>query len=275
MAVDVPVPVESPDCPRCGASVEVVEQPASVEDILPQRVHTIRCFRVDEARCRVYGGNGRGLHIGLAAGQGGASAHRTGPDVMAQALTLHYHLGRPLSKVPEQNLSAVEKTKNGRARAFSGDLKATLREVIKVWQECRAGTCGLETYRERGSRFRQRLDHQLCDRRLKDTDHQRLLDGIGRRHDRGRVLLFPMHPEIEPTKNRAERGLRGAVFARKVSHCSKNERGAQTYEAMKSVTATLALRGQSVAGALADLIKGMPVSVDVVRQSITQKRYLF
>jgi transposase len=100
---------------------------------------------------------------------------------------------------------------------------------------------------------------QLRDRRLKDTHHQRLLNGIGRQHDRGRVLLFLEHPEIKPTNNLAERELRGAVIARKVSHCSKNEHGARVYEVMKSVTATLALRGHSVAKALADLIQGMPM----------------
>jgi len=83
-----------------------------------------------------------------------------------------------------------------------------------------------------------------------DSDHQRLLDGIGRQHDCGRVLLFLERPEIEPTNNRAEPGLRGAVIARIVSHCSKNERGAAIYEAMKSVTATLALRGYRVAAGL-------------------------
>jgi hypothetical protein len=55
------------------------------------------------------------------------------------------------------------------------------------------------------------------------------------------------------------------VIARKVSHWSKNERGAWTYGAMKSVTATLALRGHSVAMALADLIQGRPMPAAVAR----------
>lgn len=75
-------------------------------------------------------------------------------------------------------------------------------------------------------------------------------------HDCGRVPLFLHDPAIEPTNNRAERGLRPAVIAR--SHCSKNERGPSIYETMKSITATLALRGLHVASALADLIRSMP-----------------
>ncbi|MDB6133172.1 MAG: family transposase [Verrucomicrobiales bacterium] len=61
---------------------------------------------------------------------------------------------------------------------------------------------------------------------------------------------------MEPANNRAERGLRGAVIARKVPHCSKNERGARTCEVLKSITATLALRGHQVSSALASMIMG-------------------
>jgi hypothetical protein len=59
------------------------------------------------------------------------------------------------------------------------------------------------------------------------------------------------------------------VIARKVSHCSKNEKGARVYEAMKSVTATLALRGHSVSRALADLIQGMPMPTALITSTIT------
>ena len=91
--------------------------------------------------------------------------------------------------------------------------------------------------------IREKITDELRHRVLKDRDNPRLLDGIGRQHRNGKVLLFLERPEIEPTNNRAERGLRGAVIARKVSHCSKNERGAGIYEVMKSITATIALRG--------------------------------
>ena len=138
-------------------------------------------------------------------------------------------------------------------------------DTIGVSHKHRTGTCGLEAYGERGARIRRRHDRQPRDWRVKVTDHQRLMDGIGTQHDRGRVLLLLGHPEIEPTNNREERGLRGAVIARKVSHCSKNEQGARVYEAMRSATATHALRGPSVARALADLIQGMPMPAAVAR----------
>jgi hypothetical protein len=58
-------------------------------------------------------------------------------------------------------------------------------------------------------------------RRLRDRDNQRLLEGVGRQHDRQRVLNFLTNPEVEPTNSRAERPLRPAVIDRKVSDCSR------------------------------------------------------
>ncbi|RYD29186.1 MAG: hypothetical protein EOP86_22060 [Verrucomicrobiaceae bacterium] len=114
------------------------------------------------------------------------------------------------------------------------ELKVTLlREAIRLGRDHRTGECAPEPYRERRRPIRQKLDRQLRDRRLRDPDNQRLLDGIGVQHDNRRVLLFPERPEIEPANNRAERGLRGAVIARKVSHCFKNERGARTCDFTK------------------------------------------
>ena len=43
---------------------------------------------------------------------------------------------------------------------------------------------------------------------------------------------------MEPTNNRAERILRPAVIARKVSHCSKNLRVAEAFAAFVSIAQT-------------------------------------
>jgi transposase len=155
-----------------------------------------------------------------------------------------------------QNLSKVEAVKTGRAKTFSRQLKAILREGLKLWQDYRQREMTLRVYRRRGREIARRLDVHLRDRTLSDADNQRLLDGIGYQHDRDRLTLFLRRPEIEPTNNRAERGLRPAVIARKVSHCSKNQRGAKTYAVMKTLFATLALRTNDVIGAFAELLRG-------------------
>jgi hypothetical protein len=63
-------------------------------------------------------------------------------------------------------------------------------------------------------------------------------------------------PKVPPTNNHAERLLRPAVIARKVSQCSKNEKGAKTYAMMKSICVTLKLRGANIGKGLAKLIAG-------------------
>ncbi|MBM3459749.1 MAG: transposase [Armatimonadetes bacterium] len=66
-----------------------------------------------------------------------------------------------------------------------------------------------------------------------------LLNELGRHHDAGKRLRFLGTPRVEPTNNRAERELRPAVIARKVSHCSKNAAGTEACSALVSVIETL------------------------------------
>jgi len=62
---------------------------------------------------------------------------------------------------------------------------------------------------------------------------------VGTQHDQGHIPRFLFHDGVEATNNRAERDLRPAVIARKVSHCSRNQRGARAFEAFTSVIQTL------------------------------------
>ena len=110
-----------------------------------------------------------------------------------------------------------------------------------MWRQQRTGT--VSDYADRTEQIEQDLTYLLRPRRLRDADNQRLLDGIGLQHDRQRVLNFLDNPEVEPTNNRAERALRPAVIARKVSHCSRNERGSEAFAAFTSVARTTVKRG--------------------------------
>jgi hypothetical protein len=159
-----------------------------------------------------------------------------------------------------KNIKEALKDKNVRdpvekaAIKFGQELSELLREAIKLWRAYRnQEISGQELKRQRES-IHERLSQHLRPRELADPDAQRLLDGIGLRHDNGQLLLFLDHPKIEPTNNSAERGLRGAVIARKVSHCSKNETGAETYAKIKSVVETLRVRGRDWLKSLAEVI---------------------
>jgi transposase len=155
-----------------------------------------------------------------------------------------------------KNCSRVHENKVGRGREFTGRLMELLREGIALWHEYDDGKLELEPYREKGARLSERLAEHLRERTVSDPDNQRLLDGIGEQYRQGRVTLFLECPEIEPTNNRAERGLRPAVISRKVSQCSKNERGSRAYATMKTVFCTLAMRTKDVLGAFVTLVQG-------------------
>jgi hypothetical protein len=135
-----------------------------------------------------------------------------------------------------RNASAVLHKKSGRARQFGTRLKELLRGSIQLWREKKQGD--MPDYEERAAQIEAELTHHLRDRVLKDKDNQRLLNGIGGQNDRGSLLLFLHVPGVEPTNNRAERALRPAVIARKVSQCSKNERGAYAFAAFVSLAQT-------------------------------------
>jgi len=136
---------------------------------------------------------------------------------------------------------AVLVTKHGRGRSFGKQLKALLAEALALRRAQRAGV-GVD-YAERVRDLEARLEHHLRDRLLPDRDNQRLLDEVGRHHDSGNLLRFLQDPQVEPTNNTAERALRPAVIARKVSQCSKTQDGAESLAAFVSLCQTFGQRG--------------------------------
>jgi hypothetical protein len=133
----------------------------------------------------------------------------------------------------KRNINEVVEEKAGPARGFGLKLKSILREARQLWRDHRAGKA--TNFQAEAERIEDELTIHLRSRILKDDDNQRLLDGIGLQHDRGRILLFLRDPAIEPTNNRGERTLRGPVIVRKLSHGSKNKRGAAAFAAFSSV----------------------------------------
>ena len=60
-------------------------------------------------------------------------------------------------------------------------------------------------------------------------------------------------PAAEPTNNRAERDLRPAVIARKLSCGNKTEAGKRSFEVLRSVASSCLKRGHDVVSSLAGL----------------------
>lgn len=141
----------------------------------------------------------------------------------------------------QRSLSEVLERQPGKARAFGSRLKSLFRQALDLWRDYHQGEkAGFAT---QAQQLKEAITHHLRDRPLKDPDNRRLLNELGGHNDRGNLLRFLDDPRIEPTNNRAERALRPAVIARKVSQCSKNARGAQTFAAFTSVVRTLAKTG--------------------------------
>jgi transposase len=152
----------------------------------------------------------------------------------------------------QRNLTKVLETKKGRAREFGLGLKDMLRQSIELHH--RRSDLPPADYQLQIQQIDDDLTFHLRHRILKDDDNQRLLDGIGLHQDRGNLLRFLRVEGLEPTNNRAERALRPAVIARKVSHCSKNQRGAEAFAAFVSVIQTATQAGaQSTIGFLRNL----------------------
>ena len=158
-----------------------------------------------------------------------------------------------------RSVSEVVQTKTGRGRSFGKSLTGLLREAMELWRAYHRGEA--EDFEVQAERLKREVSYHLRDRPMVDADSYRLQNELGWHDDRGNLLRFLDDPRIEPTNNRAERALRGAVIARKVSHCSKNEEGADAFSAFTSVIRTLERNGddQSVVDRLCAVFNGAPV----------------
>ena len=96
-------------------------------------------------------------------------------------------------------------------------------------------------------RIRQQLDQRaeaLILPTRPDPDEERVANRLRKR--RPWLFTFLDHPGVEATNNRAERALRPAVIARKLSCGNKTERGKRTWEILASLAATCHQRGQDL-----------------------------
>lgn len=158
------------------------------------------------------------------------------------------HVIRNIADVAEQL-----KGRAGRGLSYVLTLKSAFQDAMTVHRDFRAGRCNERQFRIRGDRIKRLVSRLLKRTDLRTKESERLRAGLWKQHQKGRLLLFLEKPNLPPTNNAAERQLRSVVLARKVSQCSKNERGATTYMRIKSVTETARLRGHDPVEVLMDL----------------------
>jgi transposase len=157
----------------------------------------------------------------------------------------------------QRSVSELLETKWGRGRSFGLHLRRLLMDALALWHAEREGTA--TAFATDAARLQAELTALLRERSMPDPSNQRLLDDLRWRHAHGDLLRFLADPRIEPTNNRAERALRPAVIARKVSQCSKNQPGAEAFAAFASVSRTIVQRGGSLIDGLVAVCKGAPL----------------
>jgi hypothetical protein len=121
--------------------------------------------------------------------------------------------------------------------------------VLGIWR-ARPHMSGEEFAARRGH-LEAWLDRLLAAERTQPGDVA-IRNRIGKR--RASILVCLYEPAAEPTNNRAERDLRPAVMARKVSCGNKTEAGKRSFEVLRSVASSCLKRGHDVISYLAGLL---------------------
>jgi len=130
----------------------------------------------------------------------------------------------------------AQESQKGQAREFGGTLKRLLQEGLALWHAYHDGK--KRGYRAKVADLEARITKHLRDRALDDEDNQRLLHFFAEHHQRGNLTRFLHDPRVPPTNNLSELELRYLIAARKVSQCSKNERGAHARKVIGSLIRT-------------------------------------
>ena len=93
---------------------------------------------------------------------------------------------------------------------------------------------------------------ELLSAPYRDAAEQRIVNRLTKQREH--LLTFLYAPGVDPTNNLAERQLRPAVIARKLSCGNKTAAGARTFEVLASLAATCRQQGRSFAELVADCV---------------------
>ena len=150
------------------------------------------------------------------------------------------HPGRK-SKCVAHHLKAISE---GLSRAPESSYLTDVRDLFKaaiVWHRLR-DELPEAVYWDRVACLQRRLD-ELLDTAPGHPEEIRITNRL--RKQRPHLLTFLYVPGVDPTNNLAERQLRPAVIARKLSAGNKTDRGKCTFEILASLAATSRQQGKS------------------------------
>jgi transposase len=149
--------------------------------------------------------------------------------------------------------SEVEQGKTRGAVRFRRRVAALLRMAMALKR--RRGTISDRGYAVLRGKLHAELDRLLAGA-YTDPDNAKLAKLL-RKH-RDSVLAFLDHDSVDATNNLAEREVRPAVIARKLSAGNRTEAGAEAHAVLASVLRTLCRQGRPILGGLTDLLRNSP-----------------
>jgi transposase len=159
----------------------------------------------------------------------------------------------------------IERSKTRGAVRFSRRVAALLRKAIVLKR--RRGTIGEHGYAVLRGKIHAELDRLLAGT-FTDPDNARLAKRL--RKQREHLLRFLDRDGVDATNNLAEREVRPAVIARKLSAGNRTESGAETHAVLASVLRTLYRQGRPILDGLTDLLRhrsGRVLEFDHLRPS--------
>jgi transposase len=144
----------------------------------------------------------------------------------------------------------IERSKTRGAVRFSRRVAALLRKAMALKR--RRGAIGDHGYAVLRGKVHAELDRLLAGT-YTDPDNARLARRL--RKQREHLLRFLDHDGVDATNNLAEREIRPAVIARKLSAGNRTEAGARTHSVLASLLRTCRRQGRDILGVLVELLR--------------------
>lgn len=149
-----------------------------------------------------------------------------------------------------KDLANLESIKIRGAVRFPREALSILRDAIDLKR--RGPSMSEHGYAVTCGKIESRMDRLLA-RNYTDPDNRRLAGRMIKHRDH--LFTFLYVNEVDPTNNAAERAIRPAVIARKLSAGNRSPAGAETHSILASLAATARQHGANLVEAVRDLLR--------------------
>lgn len=150
-----------------------------------------------------------------------------------------------------KDLSAIEAIKTPATGRFSRETTSVLRDAIALKRRFDGGELSEHGLASVRGRIEARMDN-ILGRTYRDPDNRRLANRLIKHREH--LFTFLYRKGVEPTNNHAERALRPAVIARKLSAGNRSPTGAETHGIIASLAQTARQNGRDFIAAAKEIL---------------------